>query len=433
MGKLIQLTDVNIDNFVDMLTDSEIVVYENVHGSKVYFNYDGKQFSLKTRTLQSEPVNKIDMVMQKFYEPAINYLNSIDDRAKKLLPRDWWFCCEYFYNTQPSTVAYDKMPKHHLMITSIVKGKQFTYRTEEIIEYATLMDIDYQSFIFQGKLSEKQVSAIAFFLQTNEDDLEFLFGQKNFAEYFYSLLSPDATHSTFMENGTFQDAIDKIIIRFANDDEMALALLNPLYKKEENPNSEFIDSYSILLADFMEYLQMQDIEKMKPQATEGDAIYLEVMSALFNGYCAKRSTRIVNFDFSVPPFLHDSKFQVNMDIIDNARTRYFVEKDKKLEYMFRIVISSFRSPKRKAVGVLTDRTVEILNDYIYQIRSVIDRKVKLEAEMSLQQDGLLNFSHFFNMKYPMDAAEEVYPDLYNALDTQPTIDKKKKTPTSAKK
>ena len=42
--------------------------------------------------------------------------------------------------------------------------------------------------MFQGVLSERMIEAIKYFINTSEDDLEYIFGEKSFAFFFYKIL-----------------------------------------------------------------------------------------------------------------------------------------------------------------------------------------------------------------------------------------------------
>lgn len=426
MSKLIPLSDLNISNFIQLLQDNDIIVYENIQGSKVFFNYDGKEFSIKNRSMSNEPINKIDMAMQKYYKNAFDYLEGLDERVKKLLPKDWWFCCQYFYDNHPSTVEYDEIPSNGMILTSIIKNTKFVFDYYEIVEYADLLGIDYQPVIFKGKLSSKQLELLNYFLNTSPKDLEYIFGEDNFASFFYKMLNPSSNSSALMTDGKYQDNLEKLIIKLENEDELSLALLNPLYKKYESGKSEYVDSYSILIADFLEFIQILDIEKIPIKSQTSDQMYLDLMSTLFNLYCEKRINKIINFSFTIPPFFYEDKYKINLQLLSNKRTKEFIKKHSKIEYMFKIIINSFRYKKKKPIGVFNDNTLSIFNRCVEQIVGLIDKKLKIQREISLKRNDLLNFGDFYNVKYPKDAAGEVYPDLYKDLsDEDFTSDKKK--------
>ena len=51
-------------------------------------------------------VKSIDLAMQNYYNHAINYFNSLDNRVKGLLNSKWWFGFEYFPDSQPTNVEF---------------------------------------------------------------------------------------------------------------------------------------------------------------------------------------------------------------------------------------------------------------------------------------------------------------------------------------
>mgnify|MGYP006357262831 FL=1 len=175
-----KLNHIQDESILNDIFDNEITVYEDIQGSKIYVNWNGKSFSIKSKSLSSEPINMIDLAMQNYYNHAVNYFNSLDNRVKGLVNRNWWFCFEYFPDNQPANISYNRLPKNNLVLTSICKGNKFNYTIDELDEYSRLFDVDVIPVIFNGKLNEKTIESIKYFLNTSEDDLEYVFGEKSF-------------------------------------------------------------------------------------------------------------------------------------------------------------------------------------------------------------------------------------------------------------
>jgi hypothetical protein len=426
MSKLIELSNLNIENFIEMLRDSELVIYENIQGSKVFFQYDGKDMILKARNINSEPLNLVDLALQKYYMNAWGYLENLDERVKRLLPKGWSFVCQYFFDSQPSHIKYDKLPKNNLMLTAIIKNGQFTFDYDELVEYSNLLDIECQPVLFKGKLTGKQLEIITYFLNTHQGDLEHIFGESNFAYFFYKILNPQLENSFLMNNGTFQDNIEKLIIRTSNDAEIMFSILNPMYSTNQAEKSEHVDNYTILLTEFLEYLQLVNWETVTLKATSSDALYLEMMCLLFNDYCKNRQTKINNFEFSIPPFFYEDKFKINTMMVDNPQTRYWLDSSSKLQYFFKIILSSFRQRKKKAIGVFNDTTLKIFNDSVDMLQALIDKKLKVVRDVDTLGGNLMNFSDFYKIQYPKDGEGNVYPDMYHELGGDEEITAKKK-------
>lgn len=427
MSKLIELTELNCDNFLEILRESEITIYENIQGSKIFFRFNGTDVVLKNRSVKNQTINIVDLALQKFYNKAYSYLNEIDERAKKLCPDNWWFCCEYFPDEQPSIIKYDNLPKNNLILTSIVKGDKHNFDLNEIYEYANLLGIEPLPILFHGKLSDSRIELLNYFLHTKPEDLEYIFGEDetNFSKFFYKILSPNLENSVLMKNGKFEDNIDKLIIK-TNNQELSFVLLNPLYTKNDDKTGEHVDTYTILISDFLEFIQTVDIERRFINGNNSDELYLDLMCNIFNSYIENRMNRILNFDFNVPPFFYKEKFKLNIDLVNNQKTKYYLKKSDKIEYLFKVILSSFRYRKNKPIGVLTNNTLNIFNQYVDTISSIIDRALRIEREEALSKHDLLDFNTFYNIKYPQDGEGKVYPDLYKNLEDEVYSNTKKK-------
>ena len=142
MSKLVTLNGNNDQELLSSIFDNEIIVFEDVQGSKIWVNWDGKEFTIKPKSMHNEPINLIDLAMQNYYNPAINYFTSLDVRVKSLLNKKWWFCFEYFPDTQPANIEYSRVPKNGLVLTTINKNGKYEYSIEELDEYARLFDVD---------------------------------------------------------------------------------------------------------------------------------------------------------------------------------------------------------------------------------------------------------------------------------------------------
>jgi ketopantoate reductase len=83
MSKLTTLNGLNNDELLDSIFSEEIIVFEDVQGSKIWVNWNGEKFSIKPKSVSSEVINMVDLAMQNYYNPAISYFESLDDRVKK--------------------------------------------------------------------------------------------------------------------------------------------------------------------------------------------------------------------------------------------------------------------------------------------------------------------------------------------------------------
>lgn len=425
---LITLNKQNDVSFIDSIFSNEIIVYEDIQGSKIFANWDGSKFTIKPKSISADPINMIDLAMQKYYNNAVTYLNSLDERIKSLLDKKWWFCFEYFPDEQPANIEYYKNPKNNLVLTSICKSGKFNYEIDELEEYSRLLDVDCIPLLFKGKLTNSMKEAIMYFLNTSEDDLEYVFGDKNFSFFFYKLLSPTNTSSYLMEEGKFNDNIEKLIIKSKNSTD-SFQILNPLYKRVSDANStEFVEVYSLILVNFLNFSQNFYLKDIKIKGDTRDELYIDLICKLFNEYINNVGDDILDFDFVIPKFFDKEKFKINRDFIKNKTTIQIIDSHPKIEYVFKILLGSFSKRRKKPIGVFTEKTTELFNTFVKNISNYIDECQNKSNEIELAKQGLVDFGDWFDIKYDKDSEDQVYPDVYNEFEkgSVSSSDKKKK-------
>jgi hypothetical protein len=425
MSKLITLNGMNNDEVLNDLFNDEIFVYEDIQGSKIWVNWNGKEFEIRPKSISSDPINLIDLAMQNYYNPALNYLNSLDERVKSLLNRKWWFCFEYFPDNQPANIEYNRVPKNQLVLSSINKSGKYEFLIDELDEYSRLLDVDVIPVIYQGKLTEGMKEAIKYFIHTSEEDLDYIFGEKSFAYFFYKVLNPKIDNSFLMDDD-FQKNIEKLIIRSKTKD-ISFEILNPLYKRisEEN-NTEFVEIYTLILINFLNFCQSINLEDVKLKGDKKDDIYIYLLSKLFNVYVSEIKQDLLDFDFVVPEFFDKDKFKINTELIKNKLTKDYIQEDEKLEYIFKVVLGSFNKRRKKPIGIFTENTVKLFNKFVDDIDAYISKYLNKLHEIELGRAGLLDFGDFFDIQYDQDGEGQVYPDVYSEFEKGVDNDKKKK-------
>ena len=424
MSNLKTLNDLENGQLLNSMFSNEITVFEDVQGSKIWVNWNGQEFTIKPKSINSDPINLVDLAMQNYYNSAIDYLNSLDIRVKSLLNRKWWFCFEYFPDNQPANIEYQKLPKNGLVLTSIYKNGKYEFNIDEIDEYSRLLNVDMIPVVFQGKLTERMIEAIKYFLNTSEEDLEYVFGDKSFSFFFYKILNPLSENSFLMED-EFQENLEKLIVRI-DDADISFQLLNPLYKRMSDDNStDYVEIYSLILVNFLNYCQSIDFNEIKLKGDRKDEIYIYLMCRIYNFYLDEVKDDLLNFEFIIPDFFDKEKFKINKELIPNKLTKEYLEQDSKLEYIFKIILGSFNKRRKKPIGIFTENTVKLFNLFVDEINKYIDNHLNKIHEVELTRAGLLDFDEFFDIQYDTDADGEVYPDVFDEIQ-KGSDDKKKK-------
>lgn len=424
MTQIIKLNN-KPDDLITLLQNKELLIYEDIQGAQVFARWTGQKFEIKPKSINSEPLNFVDLAIQKFYSQIFQYLHTLPDYVTNLLSPNWWFVFEYFPDNQPAHIEYKKLPKNNLILTCIVKGTKYKYNYNEIVEYSKLFDVDSLPVIFRGKLNEKQLEIINLFLHTSEEDLEFVFGENNFAYFFYKILNPALENSFLMDD--FNDNLEKIVIRISGNDEFSFEIVNPYYEKMSLSNkTEYLETYSLILLNFLEFLQIVSLDKLKLKEITKEELYIEVISAIFNEYVENIKKEIKDWNLSIPEFFTEDKFRINTFLLKNENTIDLIKSDKRIEYIFKLILSSFNKKKKKPIGIFNEKTTELFNKEVDKISNFLDETLKINRESLLRNNDLLNFKDYFNINYNQSADGEIFPDVDTLMDEIPSEDKKKK-------
>ena len=416
MGKIKTLNGVENENILDDIFNNEIIVHEDIQASKIWVNWDGDKFSIKPKSINNDVLNLIDLSLQNYYNPAINYFNNFDKRVKGLMPKKWWFCFEFFPDQMPANIEYQRMPKNGLVLTTISKSGKFEYSLDELDEYTRLFNVDKLPIIFQGRLSDDMKEAITYFINTSEQDLLYVFGESSFAYFFYKILNPNSTNSFLMED-RFQENLEKIVIKL-KDKDLSFQILNPLYQRVSEENStEFTEIYTLILVNFLTFCQTINLEDVKIKGKRRDELYVYLICKLFNMYISEVKDDLINFDFTVPQFFDKEKFKINVELIPNKLTKELIEENSKLEYIFKVILGSFNKKKKKPIGIFTENTVIIFNKFVDDIQTYLDNTLNKVREVQFKQAGLLDFGQFFEIEYDTDASGDVYPQVWDEIES----------------
>lgn len=422
--------------FINILRHSDILIYEDIQGSKIFVNWDkNNKMSIRPKSMRMPELNMIDLATQKYYSDAFNTLINIQSCVTDILDENWWFCFEYFPDNQPANIRYNRMPKNNLILSSIIKDGVWNYNRDELTEFSNLFETERLAIIFNGKLNEKQLEVIELYLNTDKKDIEYIFGEQNFSYFFYKILNPSSDSSFLMDNNSFNTNLEKIIIKINGKPDFTFEILNPLYKKMLTiNNTEYSDIYSMILLKFIEfYTDINDKKKYKTNSVFKDELYIDFMSGVFNDFIKINGDTLIKWEFDIPPFFKQDKFKVNTNFINNKKTKEYVSFSDKFEYIFKCIITSFNKFKNKPIGVFNDMSLKIFNDTVMDINTYIDSLMSINKEYNLNKSDFKNFNDYFDIKFNVDAGGTLYPDVFTN-DVEPNDnDKKGKSKIVSKK
>jgi hypothetical protein len=428
MTKIAQIKKMeDTEEFINILKNNELFIYEEVEGSSIFVKWDGTHFVIKPKSLKMDELNFIDLTVQKFYNQAYIYLHSLPNFVTDLVNTNWWFCFEYFPDNQPANVTYNRVPKNNLILNCIIKGSKWEYDYNELVEYSNLFGVDMLPIVYKGKLSQKQLEVIDLYLNTSEEDIKYLFDNDNFAYFFYKILNPKIDNSFLMNKDNFNDNLEKIIIKIDGKSKYSFEILNPLYQKMNLINStEYVEIYTLILLKFLEFCQLIDLKKYKITKYTKDELYVEYISLLFNDFMNDTGSSIKKWDFNIPQFFKQDKFKINVGLLFNEDTKNYLLSDEKIEYIFKCILGSFNKKRKKPIGIFNDITISLFNRFVDEIDLLLDDNLKINKEHVFQSGDLKNFKDYFNIKFNVDSKDDIYPDVFDEFGGEEGGDKKGK-------
>lgn len=137
----------------------DVIVQEKVDGSQFKFGInENKEPVFASKGAKICPYieeNELTNI-QKLFQPAVEYLLSIQNRFYNLLP-DTYFYAETLYKPKHNVLEYKITPKNHIVLFDILEQGRWVER-KRLIEIAIMLDIDYIPELYRGSIETKRIN-----------------------------------------------------------------------------------------------------------------------------------------------------------------------------------------------------------------------------------------------------------------------------------
>lgn len=437
--------------FIDDLFNSFVTVNEKMDGSAFVFERDpdSGKFVFYKRD-QRNPITMVDRTLMKYYEKPIQHIESLPPHIIQRIPRGWKFGLEYFANTQPVEIAYDRLPKNNLILSYVHPRVDDTkYNNiedkEKLDSWADLLGVERPPIVFQGYLSPEQKEQILSFLQTPFEDLVSEYKTRSFVRYILGVLNPQAKASAL--NDDLDKPIEGIVFRFGKEsttDQVLAKMVDPVFtemakmkakKKVQEKPSDFL---GITILDVMNFMLEKGVESFQVIGDTEDERYISFISDVFAKFLAEYGYKYKGADFQEPEYLKKEEFRLNRDLIRDKRVISLIETDESYESLFKLILNSFRKIKKRAGGIITPGIIDQFNLLVKDIEDVVGKKAPAKIQESESVPSFLEFKkrNFSPKKidYVTDESEEPksgddelysFNEFISALETIDTADKPK--------
>ena len=391
-------------DFVNQLFNQYVTINEKMDGSAFSFERgkDTGKFKFYRRD-QRNPITLVDRTLMKYYEKPIQYIESLPPHIIQKIPRGWRFGLEYFANTNPVEIVYDRLPKNHLILSYVHQlddsGKIVkTIQKKELLdEWADLLGVERSPIIFQGKLDEDQKSQLLEFLNTPFKKLVERFSTQSFVRYIISTLNPSLAKSAL--NDDLDREVEGIVFRFGDpnkENETVLAkMVDPIFteiakqKSSDQRERKPSDFLGITLLDVMNFILEKGLKNFEVDGDTEDERYISFISDVFAKFLDENKEKYKGTDFEEPSYLKKDEFRLNKNLISDRKVLKYVEEDESFESLYKLILNSFRKIKTRSSGIVTSGMIEQLNLLIQDIKDYIKKE-----KSKVNESDFISFSDF---------------------------------------
>ena len=371
--------ETNINQFQRTL-GNRVLVVEKVSAPSFYIRKNKDAFEFYKGS-NKDALTIVDRTIMSLYEPAIKHIESLIPESKEALPTDWKFGFEYLPETSVSEYKYTKLPQNNLILTHIQQVNESGKVKKTIIDpnilnkWASILEVQAQSVIFDGQLSHLQKEQLINLLSMNDKEFSESFdydieteNKTSFTKSIYRIFNHNATNTVLQED--LESEIDGLVLNFVNGRQIESYKLEDFNRQSLNENRQSSHIYQITIADILEYVNLINLDEIKLNEESADTRYIELISEIFNQYITKNAAKYVGVNFESADFASANSFKLNTKFIKNEKTIQHTNNDILTE-LFKIMLGTFRKERTKPSDILTTEMLKQLNKTIQKINDKI--------------------------------------------------------------
>ena len=178
-------------------------------------------------------------------------------------------------------------------------------------------------------------------------------------------------------NSDTDKPIDSIMFKFISEDRKEVVYakaVDPIIQQLNRTNEEERepqDMYGIILSDIVEFVKLNGLKKYPLKETDPEKRYVELICLIYNDYIKKYGYRYEGVELDPLSFSNIPEFSLNTGLISDLKTRDLLNTTIN-KNIFKIMMTAFQKPKKKASGMLTQMLIDDLRELSIKVKEKTD-------------------------------------------------------------
>lgn len=378
------------EDFLKSLLNHYVIINEKVEGA--FFGVKKEADDSFRYFKKSGEIRYIDKVLTKYYNPAIEFFESMPLEKRQRIPKNFYFGFQYFSKGDSKLANYNVEPLNGLILAYVNKlfddGQVETtiQNRDQLTRWAKYLNVEPPPVIFEGYLNDEQKTHILDFIYSKEEELVEKFKTNSFTKFIINLLDEDR-ESSFLRTDLDRN-IDAIVFRFydTSDDDLEekvylAKLVDPLFKernKEQIPEKTSTQDYIwLIVLDLMNHIETYAIDELidfckEHEGKEFDEKYIVLINKFFKDFIDEYSKKYEGLLLELPEYLKRPEFDLDENLIKDKNITILIKNNDTYKEIYKILLNFFRRNRKKAsAGFFTKDMLIQLNLLIDKIRNIL--------------------------------------------------------------
>lgn len=334
-------------DFIDKLLNNYLIINSAIKSSYFAFTYIDGEFTFYKK---SGKITKIDRIISKYYEPAINIVKRI---PKIELNDQYLYAFNYDADNKNLTIAY----------IMDVRTKKYYHDSSTLNKLATQFNVTPPPILFEGYLTNNQKIKVLDYIYNSENDGEF-------TQHLLNILNIDTAID-----------YDSLIFRFYNetkDTTIVAKLINPDIRgmkdtmvKQEYKSNDYIYILLIDLINYIESYTISELDKYVYKSNSFEENYILMINKIFKDFIKHNGNNYLDIKFNSPDYLNSENFEINYQLITDKEVLKLLKLNDNFKEIYKILLNFFRTTRNTTNDIFNNDILLMFNSLVKKLHSIL--------------------------------------------------------------